>query len=177
MAAVKTREMKKKDGAKRAAGRLGKCLKAPFRLLSKAADFYVRSITNCSGRVKCGPSLVQLHGLPKSYSSSSSKSTILYTDEDLRELIRAASRRSLRDSGKIQLEIPPDQYGYYSSSSKIARSFTSGIGRIDEDKPCEFGEDVRVDGNINALYPRSRSHAVPRGGFILPKRDLRQRFT
>ncbi|OWM65688.1 uncharacterized protein LOC116201248 [Punica granatum] len=163
--ADKKHEKKKKVGMKKV-GPLCKCLKSLFAVLSKARDFYVRSIINCSGRARYGPSSSQLQGLPKSISSSSSKSTVLYTDEDIRELIRAASRQSLRD--KIVLEIPPEHYGYYNNiSGKIARSFTSGIGRIDEDKPCEFGEDVRVDVSMNALCPRSKSHAVARRGFIV----------
>ncbi|KAK4791391.1 hypothetical protein SAY86_031804 [Trapa natans] len=166
-------QMKRKDrGVKKAGILISMCLKAPFRLLSKAAELYVRGITDCSGRAGYGPSMAQLQGLPKSYSSSTSKSTILYTDEDFRELVRAASTRSLCDYGKIQIEIPTSyHHGRYHSRSrgKIARSFTSGIERIDEDRPCEFREDdVRVDdGKVTVVCPRSQNHAVPRGRFML----------
>ncbi|KAK4790710.1 hypothetical protein SAY86_018014 [Trapa natans] len=111
-----------------------------------------------SARARCGPSLAQVQALPRNYRSSSSKSSVLYMDEDLRELVRAASAstKNLRDSHKIQIEIPAAHHhsGYHGRiSSKIARSFTSEIGRIDGDRPREFGEEhARVDGT-EAIYP------------------------
>jgi hypothetical protein len=40
----------------------------------------------------------------------------------------------------------------------MPRSHTVAIGRIDEEKPCDFDEeDVKVKTNV---YPRSRSYAV-----------------
>ena len=40
----------------------------------------------------------------------------------------------------------------------VPRSQSVGIGRIDEDKCCEFSEDVKV--NIDQVYPRSKSHSM-----------------
>lgn len=154
----KKKKTKKKDGMKNKVGRLGRCLKVPFRVLSKALDFYVRSITYCSGRARCGSSSV--HGLPRNLSAGSSESTVQHTNEDFQELLRAAFTRILRDNNEIPAEVPRDHpYSYCSNNGKAARSCASGMGSIDEDRPCEFGEEVRVDVSFNVLYPRSRSRS------------------
>ncbi|XP_010273200.1 PREDICTED: uncharacterized protein LOC104608813 [Nelumbo nucifera] len=141
--------------------KLGRCIKAPFRILCKARDFYVRSMTNCAnsyGNVMGGPA-VPISDLPKSFSVNSSRSR---EDDDLRELIRAASRRSLENHIEMelrqQLEQQQQQQQQQQMHGKVPRSFSVGIGRIDEDKPCDFSQDFKVKTDLR--YPRSRSYAV-----------------
>ncbi|CAD5176531.1 unnamed protein product [Musa acuminata subsp. burmannicoides] len=123
--------MSKRGGTSR---RFGRCMKAPVRALCRARDLYVRSMNSCAGRMEYGPPLGCPHfeDLPRSYGLQSAG------DEDLRELMRAASR-SLGT-------LPPPA---------VPRSQSVAVGRIDEDKPCDFGE-VAVGADL--LLPRSRSH-------------------
>nr|DAD25209.1 TPA_asm: hypothetical protein HUJ06_026673 [Nelumbo nucifera] len=83
--------------------KLGQCIKAPFRILCKTRDFYVRSMTNCTssyGNVMGGPA-VPIFNLPKSFNVNSSKSR---ENDDLRELIRVASKRSLENQTEMELK-------------------------------------------------------------------------
>ncbi|GFQ05410.1 hypothetical protein PHJA_002685100 [Phtheirospermum japonicum] len=136
----------------------------PFRALCKARDFYVRSMMNCANRNIVGlQGTSQTTGLPRSFSVSSARSSD--TDEDYRELVRAASARNI--GSRIDLD------AYISPQAMPPRSISVAMGRIDEDRPCcYFGEDnVIVDGNkvVNVKselkYPRSKSHAVTRSVF------------
>ncbi|XP_034682187.1 uncharacterized protein LOC117911872 [Vitis riparia] len=131
-----------------------RCIGAPLRVLAKAGDFYMRSMMDCSGGVGYGglvgcPAL-QVSHLPNSFSVSSSKRR----DEELRlrELMGRVSKRS--GGSRVEMERRKG-VGMRSYSIGIGR-----IGRIDEEKPCEFVEDD--DGKLKAdvLYPRSRSCAV-----------------
>ncbi|KAK8673079.1 hypothetical protein V6N13_111435 [Hibiscus sabdariffa] len=116
--------------------KLGRYLKAPIRILIMARDLYIESMAEYSERVSFGTLMGcptgQVNGLSRSYSVGSKKS--INRDDDLRELIRAASTRSSRN--KVQLE------------HQGRRSV--GIGRIDEDKPCEFEDEV-----YTGVFPRS----------------------
>lgn len=143
--------------------RLRRCMKAPMRFLSKVRDFYIQGITECSGRfpyldaaMGCPPG--QLSGaLPRSFSVGSARWS---SGDDYRDLVRAASTRS-RGHYSVELDLPKNP----PAPARLHRSFSFGIGRIDEDKPCDFGDNVVVKPN---LYPRSRSYAVCRrsGGII-----------
>lgn len=141
--------------------RLRRCMKAPFKFLAGFRDLYIHSMTECAGQVNYGTVMgcptAQVSSLPKSFSVSSSKSS---GDQDLSELIRVASTRSL--TNKIELDLLRQQQSRKSpvtSANVVPRSMSVGIGRIDEDKPCEFGEDVKVNADV---IPRSRSYAVPK---------------
>ncbi|XP_010248357.1 PREDICTED: uncharacterized protein LOC104591250 [Nelumbo nucifera] len=135
--------------------KLIRCIKAPLRILRKARDFYVRSMNDCANRVSYGSVMGCPTGtistLPRSFSVNSSRPN---EDDDLRELIRVASKRSLEN--KIEMELQQQQQ----MAGGVPRSFSVGIGRIDEDKPCNFDEDFKVKTHL--LYPRSRSYAVTR---------------
>lgn len=145
------------------------CVKAPLRILKKAMNLYVSSIMQCSGRMgnggfATGPRRPINDGLPKSLSIGSSRTCFL-TEEDLRELIRAASTGSQQNS-IIQMDLVLQSHPKTNRGSTVAapgfvpRSFTTGMGRIDEDKPCEFeDDDICVNTNV---CPRSRSHAISR---------------
>ncbi|KAF5205624.1 hypothetical protein FRX31_004790 [Thalictrum thalictroides] len=121
-------------------------IKAPLRILGRARDLYVQSLSNCSGTMSYG-SFGFPSGpiMPRSFSVNSLRSN---EDGELKELMRAASQRSQREKLEIQQQ----------SLTKLPRSYTVGIGRIDEDEACEFEEDLKVKPEF--LYPRSKSHAV-----------------
>ncbi|XP_073064146.1 uncharacterized protein [Primulina eburnea] len=133
-------------------------MKAPARILARARDFYVNRMMRCAGHVgqssAIGCSAPQFSTLPRSFSVNSSYSTT--SEEDFRELIRAASTRSL--SGKIDSELlrvkrTSPLRVVRGGVAVVPRSHTVTIGRIDEDKPCEFGVS-EVDS-----VPRSRTYA------------------
>ncbi|XP_020255141.1 uncharacterized protein LOC109832114 [Asparagus officinalis] len=121
----------------KATSKLGKCLRAPIRVLTSVRDLYIKGMNGCAGRVQSAgalayPSFTELNCV---YSNSARSSA---SDDDLRELIRAAS------VGRVQ--------------GPVRRSQSVVVGRIDEDEPCEFKEDVKVGSDL--LFPRSRSYAV-----------------
>ncbi|XP_056161185.1 uncharacterized protein LOC115676963 [Syzygium oleosum] len=159
-----------KKNASKEATKLSKLWKAPIRILIKARDFYVRSLTDCSGHIGYGSVMGcptgQINTLPRSFSVSSTKSGSTAADEDFRELVRLASLRSL--SNKVGLDLTRTQHVAGQSPAAttnkkmpmvMPRSFSTGIGRIDEDKPCEFGEDGTVKADV---YTRSRSYVPSR---------------
>ncbi|KAL2522653.1 hypothetical protein Fot_26576 [Forsythia ovata] len=137
--------------------KIGRLVKAPIRVLSKARDVYVKSMLRCAGEFTYASAMgcpaAQPTSLPRSFSVNSSVSS---ADEDFRELIRASSTRSL--NGKIEAEILRSKQSP-GNLKVVPRSQTVTIGRIDEDKPCEFVEDPAIDSN---LYPRSKSYAPSR---------------
>ncbi|GLT72289.1 hypothetical protein SLA2020_442390 [Shorea laevis] len=107
--------------------------------------------------------------LPKSFSVSSSRCG---DDEDFRELIRAASARTSVD--RIDMDLILKQQATQSAMSTTAgskglpKSASVGMGKIDEDRPCDF-EEVGVDGRdvkANLFYPRSRSYAVTKRSVV-----------
>ncbi|KAK9287419.1 hypothetical protein L1049_015840 [Liquidambar formosana] len=120
-------------------------LGAPFRILAKARDFYVKSMADCADRVGyggvAGGPVAPISRLPKSFSVASSNAS---DNEEYRVLIRSVSK-SNTGSNEVAA-MGPNGMGIRSYSVGIGR-----IGRIDEEEPCEFVEEV---------YPRSRSHAV-----------------
>ncbi|XVF39781.1 hypothetical protein PTKIN_Ptkin01aG0060200 [Pterospermum kingtungense] len=137
----------------------------PFKALGKARDFYVRSLTSCASRVSYGQGYGdftgQYSGLPRSFSVSSARSD---DSEDIRELIRAATVRSLGHRNEVEMFLQ-QQLRVQMGSKGLPKSCSVGMGRIDEDKPCEFEENAAaaaavVDKKQGFLYPRSKSYAV-----------------
>lgn len=139
-------------------------LRASLRMLMKARDLYVAGMIDCSEKIAFGTAMgcptAQLNmGLPRSYSVNSSKSSC--KNDDLRELIRAASTRSLGsriDSDLLQRQIQVRKNG--SNRTKIPRSFSVGIGRIDEEHACDFEDDDVIVKKNSGLFQRRRSYAV-----------------
>ncbi|KAH0695341.1 hypothetical protein KY285_022438 [Solanum tuberosum] len=133
-------------------------LALPWKALIKARDCYVGTMTNYA--------VVNPRSLPKSYSVTSS--TRSDNSEDFRELVRAASARSMGENFElnllIQQQIRQQLQQQMPSRRSVPRSVSVGMGRIDEDKPFVLGgqeEDVSIMLMKNDLkYPRSRSHAV-----------------
>lgn len=152
---------------------ISRLIKAPIRILAGARDFYVRSLSECSGHMAmvC-PAGQVLTTLPRSFSVSSSRSHVSSGDEDFQELVRAASTRSL--SSMLKKQEPPHtnkipraaQFYGQRSPNMGPRSFSTGMGRIDEENPIEFGEGIEV--RTGPLYPRSRSCAANRRSAGLP---------
>ncbi|XP_052205165.1 uncharacterized protein LOC127809990 [Diospyros lotus] len=142
--------------------KLSRYLKAPIRALIRAKNSYIDGMTQCAGRFEyattmAGPTAPQVCTLPKSFSVNSTKSG---NKEDLAELMRAASTRNL--SKKVELELLQRRLPTGPGGGRVVpRSRSLGIGRIDEEKTCEFEVDVKVNSTA-AVYPRSRSYAVPK---------------
>lgn len=145
----------------------------PFRAISKAKDFYIRSITECANHANYGAPATSF-GTPLSRSSSTSSFASNATNEDLRELIRANSTSSMGDLNitRADLELYIKQHMMNKSSPaigsrKVPRSVSVGMGRIDEDAAISsfpvdhedftLGRKVKVD---NLMFPRSKSQAV-----------------
>ncbi|XP_051117639.1 uncharacterized protein LOC127242222 [Andrographis paniculata] len=148
-----TKWAKMKMKMKMKEGKFVKFMRLPLKLLARARDLYVGSLTGCAGHVAYGNAVIgcpapHFSTLPRARSFSASSRD----DDDLRELIRIASARNL--AGKFEAEIfrekePPLRPG-------MPRSRTIVIGRIDEERVCEFGE--------NDVVTRSRSYAASRTG-------------
>ncbi|KAF7134285.1 hypothetical protein RHSIM_Rhsim08G0092500 [Rhododendron simsii] len=156
--------MSKKERSKES--KLIRCIKSPIRVLGKVRDFYVKSMTGWAGKVEYGGVMVgaptaQVSSLPKSFSVSSSNTS--GDEDDLRDLIRAASTRSLES--KVQLELlrrqPAGRAGAGAANGVVPRSQSVAIGRIEEDKCYEFENDHM--GKVNTEFvPRSKSYDVTR---------------
>lgn len=136
----------------------------PLKVLGKARDLYVKSMTGCAARASSGHSMSLPNGqLPKSYSMGSSMSN---DNDDFRDLIRAASVRSLGHKNEIDMLLHQMKQQQSIPSKQLPKSSSVGMGfmgRIDEEKPSD--EDGSSHGaNLKAakgeLYPRSRSYAV-----------------
>ncbi|KAL6012947.1 hypothetical protein ACLOJK_003436 [Asimina triloba] len=130
--------------------KLSRCVKAPMRVLCRARDLYVKGMNAYAGRM---PS-----SLPKSFSVCSSE--IRPSDEsgDLRTLMRVASQRRQKEENMAkQLDEQQQQVtgtSRTSNYSRLPKSLSVGMGKIDEDKPCNFAEDSAL------FYPRFGSYAV-----------------
>ncbi|MQM19513.1 hypothetical protein Taro_052520 [Colocasia esculenta] len=144
----------KRAGATTAGGGgsvLKRIVAAPLWALRRARDLYVTGMTRCAGAV--GPAGVVGYpgdfnmGVPRSHSFRSASRSSSAGEDDLRELIRAASQGAM---GSLNLG---------GGGGAVRRSQSVGMGRIDEDRPCDF---AGLDGGALAgpLYPRSRSCAV-----------------
>ncbi|PON86844.1 hypothetical protein TorRG33x02_173700 [Trema orientale] len=144
----------------------------PIRVLSRARDFYVKIMMNDCVGVDCdggvvGPSAPALSRFPKRFSTVNLPSN---DDENLRKLLRMVSSKRNINHVEINKNLGSDDHmqrqgvivrqgpmsiGY--GGGTMGRSYSVGlgkIGRIDEDRPCTFEEDIdlKVGGD---LYPRS----------------------
>ncbi|XP_024028351.1 uncharacterized protein LOC21396200 [Morus notabilis] len=130
--------------------RLNKIMKAPITALIKVKDFYIKSMSECSGQFDYGTFMgcpaAQITTLPKSFSVGSTRSSNSSTGDLQRELVRVSSTKQQQQSPVMTAK-----------PNNFQRSRSVGIGRIDEDKPCEFEEDIKVK---TYVYSRSKSHHV-----------------
>ncbi|KAI4316600.1 hypothetical protein L6164_024566 [Bauhinia variegata] len=137
---------------------LVRIIMSPIRALGKARDLYVRSITNCGDNMNYGGNFDaagRFAALPRSYSAATSRSD---DGEDFRELMRAASARTMVNKIDMDLALRQQQQKQFGASKglPLPKSSSVGMGRIDEDS--ELGESGAVAPDL--LYPRSRSYAV-----------------
>lgn len=141
----------------------------PIRALGKVRDLYVKSMTDYADRVSYGnvmggPGTGQAPTLPKSFSVHTTRS---YENGDISELIRASSARNsgsavdLDSYQQKQMQMKQPSSGSMGSRA-MPRSRTVVMGRIDEDRPCNYFGENNVNRKVELMYPRSRSHAVPR---------------
>ncbi|WCJ35595.1 hypothetical protein M5689_016841 [Euphorbia peplus] len=139
-----------------------KIVTLPVKILGKARDLYVKSMTSCASSASCSHTMSLPNGhLPKSYSVSSSVSSN-HDSDDFRDLIRAASVRSMGHKNEIDMLL----HEVRQNSKPLPKSCSVGMGgfmgRIDEDK---VEEDGSVNGGVKSMaaaemYPRSKSYAV-----------------
>ncbi|CAJ1973481.1 unnamed protein product [Sphenostylis stenocarpa] len=140
----------------------------PFRVLGKAKDAYVRSITKCGHNMNYSnpvDAAGRFEALPRSYSVATSRSD----NEDFAELLRAASARTLVNRIDVDLVLKQQAQAQAQtrpvSSNGLPKSTSVGMGRIDEDTPYDLSE-----GDVPAVpkpYPRSRSYAVGKTSAVL----------
>ncbi|CAI9769170.1 unnamed protein product [Fraxinus pennsylvanica] len=121
----------------------------------------------CAGRIDQGSIISstapQAFQLPKNFNLRSSKRS---KNDDSRGLTRLASSRP-GSGAKINAV---DSEGNIASTkpavkAAVGMSYSVGIGRIgriDEDRPCEFKE-IDVD---KFLYPRGRTNAICQGNVV-----------
>ncbi|GMJ02571.1 hypothetical protein like AT1G58420 [Hibiscus trionum] len=144
-------------------------IRIPFRVLGKARDLYVKSLTSCAAGVSLGQgcgdyATGQYPGLPRSVSASSAASSL--DNEDLRDLIRAASVRSLGHRNEVEM-ILQEQLKQMKAAKGLPKSSSVGMGRIDEDRSVEFEENKEVlhagsnnDKKQDPLFKKSKTYAV-----------------
>ncbi|CAD5315816.1 unnamed protein product [Arabidopsis thaliana] len=157
----------------------------PLKVLCKARDLYMRSITGCAARTHYS-SAVDAASVPfprsrstsSAFSSSASsrrRSSDFTFDDDYSELLRAASVRSLGHKNEIDMIIQQQlQQQQQRQENRVAMGAvtvavkgglpkSSSVGmtmaRIDEEDEEEGSVKNQKKGS-DFLYPRSRSHAV-----------------
>ena len=123
--------------------------RAPARALGRARDLYVRGLTGCARYAPSDaaygyPVFAPAASLSRSHSAAGSDwGAGSAADEDLRELVRAASERRAE---QLRAELRA-----VARSQSMAAALT--MARIDEDAPCDFGDGAA------ALGARSQSCA------------------
>ncbi|KAM5549726.1 hypothetical protein ABKV19_000904 [Rosa sericea] len=160
--------------------KLMRFISSPIRTLTKAKNFYMRSLEGCAAKVGYGGggggggvgvggyTASQVPQLPRSLSVNSSCSN---DDEDLRQLLRTASSKKNNDAEKGDNKAAGsdmNRRGRPNVSIKQPtmnngmgmRSYSVGLkmGRIDEERASTFEEDeveMKAD-----FYTSSRSYAV-----------------
>ncbi|KAI4327329.1 hypothetical protein L6164_019803 [Bauhinia variegata] len=134
-------------------------IRAPMRFLIKARDLYVESmrqfttnLTYCDAAMGYpnAAGAPPMATLPRSFSVGSTRSITYYVDHDSRKLVRGNSVGSYGN----RIDWP----------ATVPRSHSVNVKRIDEDRPCDFGNDIRVN---TVMLPRSRSYALRKRTFML----------
>ncbi|XP_047953516.1 uncharacterized protein LOC125199581 [Salvia hispanica] len=152
--------MKSKAGQQK---RFMKFITVPVRALSRARDFYVRSLSDYADKMNYGnnamaiPVTAQVTSLPRSFTVTSGR------HEAEPELVRAASARSVGERAEVESFIK-QQMGAGAGAGPgpgpkgmPPRSGSVAMGRIDEDREAVYFGDNNVS---STMFPRSRSHAV-----------------
>ncbi|CAK8568381.1 unnamed protein product [Lathyrus sativus] len=156
----------RKTGKEQKQNKIVRIITTPIRVLGKAKDMYVRSITKCGNNMnysKPVDSTGRFQNLPRSYSAVTTRSAGAGDSEDFVDLMRAASARTLVNRIDMDLVLKQEPV----STNGLPKSVSVGMGRIDEERASDMGEgvgDVVVVGNS---YPRSRSYAVGNRNAVL----------
>lgn len=122
--------------------------------MKKVRDFYVRGMIAWSGHMTYADAAIgcptgNLSTIPRSFSAQNSATRS--RDHEFKDLIRASA---------TSLKSPRNG----AAAIKLPRSRSIAIGRIDEDRPCEFEIDDIV--KVKPLfYRRCRSYAILRSDF------------
>lgn len=170
---TKTENMRKKGENKT---RFFRIINMPLKVLGKARDLYMRSITGCAARTHYSSADSVSIPFPRSRStssafSSSTSSRRMSFDDDYSELVRAASVRSLGHKNEIDMirhqQLQQRQENRVAvgvvAAAKGGLPKSSSVGmpmaRIDEENEEEGSLKNQKKGS-DFLYPRSRSHAV-----------------
>lgn len=162
-----------RKGKEQKQNKIVRFITTPIRVLGKAKDMYVRSITQCGNNMNYSnpvDAAGRFEALPRSYSAATSRSGGGGDHgEDFSELMRAASARSLVNridmDSVMKQQQQQESMARPVSSNGLPKSVSVGMGRIDEEKPYDLGEgEVPVVPNS---YPRSRSYAVGHTSVVL----------
>ncbi|CAA7024085.1 unnamed protein product [Microthlaspi erraticum] len=167
--------MRKTSGQKQ--NRLLRIITMPLKVLGKARDLYIRSITGCAARTHYSSADAVSIPFPRSRSTSSafsssasSRTRLSDYDDDYSELIRAASVRSLGHKNETDMFIQQRQSNHVAvgavasvaatAKGRLPKSSSVGMkmARIEEDD--EEGSLKNQKKGSAFLYPRSRSSAV-----------------
>lgn len=124
--------------------------RAPARALGRARDMYVRGVTGCSRYMPADAAFGYPVIVPASLSARSHGGGWAGgAEEDLRQLVRAASQRQVEQRRAAEM-----RQQAVARSRSVAAALS--MARIDEDAPCEFGVDAD-GGGAGALFVRSQS--------------------
>ncbi|KAL9158317.1 hypothetical protein ABFS82_08G059800 [Erythranthe guttata] len=148
-------------------------LRRPFRVLARARDLTLKSLTGCGGNIAYGNAMgcptPQIPSLPRSFSTNASNpNNIKSAEEELKDLLRLASVRGITAKVGPELRRSKSSFPLGAAAADggvavVPRSNTVGFGRIDEDRSFhDFGEEDKrglLGGGSNE-FPRSRSHAA-----------------
>ncbi|XP_062020691.1 uncharacterized protein LOC133737080 [Rosa rugosa] len=156
--------------------KLMRFISSPIRSLTKAKNFYMKSLEDCAAKVGYGGggagvggyTASQVPQLPRSFSGNSSSSN---DDEDLRQLLRTASSKKNNDAEKRDNKVAGSEMHRRGrpnvsirqptmNNAMGMRSYSVGLkmGRIDEERASTFEED-EVDVKAD-FYTRNRSYGV-----------------
>ncbi|CAH2047284.1 unnamed protein product [Thlaspi arvense] len=174
--------MSKRSGQKQ--NRFLRIITMPLKVLGKARDLYMRSITGCAARTHYSSADSVSIPFPRSRSTSSAFSSSASSrrmssdftfDDDYSELLRAASVRSLGHKNEIDMIMHQQLQQRQRQENRVAvgavtvaaakgglpKSSSVGMtmARIDEEDEEEGSVKNQKKGS-DFLYPRSRSHAV-----------------
>ncbi|KAL3618883.1 hypothetical protein CASFOL_037111 [Castilleja foliolosa] len=122
--------MKPKSAPKQS--KFAKYIHVPLRVLARARDFYMKSLTGFGGPVPYG----NLMGNPTPHLSTVN-SNYITTDDELKDLIRLTTDRRL--TGKFEaagFHRPKSVVPIGGGMASAPRGNTAVFGRIDEDREC-----------------------------------------
>lgn len=130
-----------------------------IRILSRARDFYMKSMEDCVGK---------MHGGGDAFGHRAPLSS---DGEHLKQLLRTMMKRKAKTDYKVAgFDHLQGQRVVRSHEEEIEsggimrgrRSFSVWLGQIDEDRPCTFEEHEVLNVCGSDLYPRIRSFALKR---------------